>query len=42
MKANTMREVLQSMHNFEKIHVEKLLIDCGYGGYFISKFHYKL
>ena len=41
MKADEMREVLQSMHDFkyEKTQVEKLLFDDGYRGYFIPKSH---
>ena len=44
MKAEDMREKLQSMHDFkyEKTKVETLLLNNGYNGYFIPKFHCEL
>ena len=44
MKGDEMREILQNMHDFkyEKTRVEKLLMDHGFRGYFIPKFHCEL
>ena len=44
MRAENMREKLQSMHDFkyEKTKVETLLLNNGYKGYFIPKFHCEL
>lgn len=44
MKGDEMRSVLQNMHDFkyEKTRVERLLMDNGFRGYFIPKFHCEL
>ena len=43
-KGDEMRNVRQKMHYFknEKAHAEKLLMDNGFRGYFIPKFHCEL
>lgn len=44
MLGDEMREILQNMHDFKykKTRVKKLLMDHGFRGYFIPKFHCEL